>query len=127
MPTVQVDLSRELFQQKGTDISAAIHAGLQEGLDMPADDLFQVFRPHGAGELVFSPDYGGADRRDLVMIRITMVHMFGPDTKRAMLHAVVRQLEAVGVRHDDVLVSVVEVGFDDWYAGGPVDPAEARA
>lgn len=125
MPTVQVDLRRELFHEKGTEISRAIHEGLQEGLDMPADDLFQVFRPHDEGELVFSPDYGGADRRDLIMIRITMVHMFPPDTKKAMLAALVRQLEAVGVRHDDVLVSVVEVGFDDWYAGGPVEEAGA--
>ena len=33
-----------------------------------------------------------------------------------------RHLEAAGVRHDDLLVCVVEVGFEDWYAG--TDPAE---
>lgn len=123
MPTVQIDLRRELFLQKGTAISRAVHQGLQEGLDMSADDLFQVFRPHDEGELVFSPDFGGADRRDLVLLRITMVHMFPPDTKRAMLTALVRHLEAAGLRHDDLLVSVVEVGFDDWYAGSPLTEA----
>ncbi len=120
MPTVQVDLRRELFAEKGTAISRAIHAGLIEGLDMQADDLFQVFRPHDEGEIVFSPDFGGADRRDLVWLRITMVHMFPPDAKQRMYAALVKHLEAVGLRHDDLLVSVVEVGFDDWYAGGPV-------
>ena len=112
MPMIQVDLRRDLFQAKGEAISKAIHAGLIEGLDMPADDLFQVYRPHDEGEIVFSPDYGGADRRDLVLIRVTMVHMFPADVKARMYAAVVRHLEAAGVRHDDVLISVVEVGFD---------------
>ena len=120
MPMVQVDLRRDVFQEKGKAISQAIHAGLVEGLDMPADDLFQVFRPHDDGELVFSPDYGGADRKDLILLRITMAHMFPVDTKRRMYKALVHRLEQVGVRHDDILVCVVDVGFDDWYAGTPV-------
>jgi Tautomerase enzyme len=121
MPMVQVDLRRDVFQEKGEAISQAIHAGLVEGLDMPADDLFQVFRPHDDGELVFSPDYGGADRKDLILLRITMAHMFPVDTKRRMYKALVQHLGQVGVRHDDILVCVVDVGFDDWYAGTPVN------
>ena len=126
MPTVQVDLRRELFQERGTAISQAIHEGLMEGLDMPADDLFQVFRPHDDGELVFSPDFGGAERRDLVMLRVTMVHMFPADTKNAMYTALVKHLETAGLRRDDLLISVVEVGFEDWYAGGPIGERGAR-
>ena len=126
MPTVHVDLHRDLFAAKGSAISKAIHEGLIAGLDMPADDLFQVFSPREAGEIVFSPDFGGVDRRDLVFLRITMGHMFDTDTKRRMYAALVRHLEAAGVRREDLLVSVVEVGFDDWYAGGPVqgEPVE---
>jgi len=120
MPMVQVDLRRDVFETKGAAISQAIHAGLIEGLDMPADDLFQVFRPHDDGELVYSPDFGGADRKDLVLLRITMAHMFPVDTKRRMYKALVTRLEQAGVRHDDILVCVVEVGFDDWYVGAPV-------
>ncbi|HMO11785.1 MAG TPA: tautomerase family protein [Actinotalea sp.] len=120
MPTVHVDLRRELFAEKGEAISRAIHEGLVEGLDMPADDLFQAFNPHDPGELVFSPTFGGVDRRDLVWLRITMVHMFDPGTKQRMCRAVARRLEQVGIRHEDLLISLVEVGFEDWYAGGPV-------
>jgi hypothetical protein len=120
MPMVQVDLRRDLFAEKGKAISQAIHDGLIDGLDMPADDLFQVFRPHDEGEIVFSPDYGGADRRDLVLIRITMVHMFPVDVRQRMYRAVVQRLEKAGLRHDDILICVVEVGFEDWYAGSPL-------
>ena len=117
MPMIQVDLRRETFQEKGPAISKAIHEGLIEGLDMPADDLFQVFRPHDEGELVFSPDYDGADRRELVLIRITMVHMFPAGVRQHMYQVMVRKLEAAGLRHDDILISVVEVGYEDWYSG----------
>jgi hypothetical protein len=117
---IQVDLRRDLFREKGRAISEAIHEGLIEGLDMPADDLFQVFRPHDEGELVFSSTYDGADRRDLVLIRITVVHMFPVAAKNRMYAALVRHLERAGLRHDDILVCVVEVGFEDWYSGAPV-------
>lgn len=126
MPTVHVDLRRDLFEEKGSAISRAIHEGLIEGLAMPADDLFQVFAPRDDGELVFSPDFGGADRKDLVFLRITMVHMFDVDTKRRMYAAVVKHLEAAGLRRDDLLISVVEVGFEDWYAGGPVTEGDQQ-
>jgi phenylpyruvate tautomerase PptA (4-oxalocrotonate tautomerase family) len=121
MPMVQIDLRREVFAEKGEAISAAIHQGLIDGLEMPADDLFQVFRPHDEGELVFSPSFGGADRRDLVLLRITMVHMFPVAMKNRMYKALVQHLEKAGLRHDDILVCVVEVGFEDWYAGAPLD------
>lgn len=126
MPMVQVDLRRQLFTESGTAISRAIHDGLVEGLDMSEDDLFQVFRPRDEGELVFSPTFGGADRRDLVLLRITMVHMYPVDAKQRMYAALAKHLEAAGVRHDDLLVSVVEVGFEDWYAGSPLNEQEAQ-
>jgi len=118
MPMVQCDLTREVFAEKGAAISQAIHEGLVAGLDMSPDDLFQVFRQHGPGEMVFSPDFGGAERNDLVMIRITMVHMFSVADKTKMYREIVQRLEQVGIRHDDVLICVVENGFEDWYAGG---------
>lgn len=121
MPMVQVDLRRDLFAEKGKAVSQAIHEGLIEGLDMNPDDLFQVFRTHDDGELVFSPTIFGADRRDLVLIRITQVHMYPVDAKKAMYRSVVRRLEQVGLRHDDILICIVEVGFEDWYAGTPLD------
>jgi len=115
---IQCDLSRALFESKGERISQAIHQGLIAGLDMSEDDLFQVFRPHDPGELVFSATFGAVDRRDFVLIRVTMVHMFSVDDKQRMFREIVRRLEDAGVRHEDVLICILETGFEDWYAGG---------
>lgn len=66
------------------------------------------------------------DRRDLVLLRITMVHMFPVATKQAMYASLVEHLEVAGLRRENLLISVVEVGFEDWYAGGPINERGER-
>ena len=86
-------------------------------LSYDADDLFQVFTPHGPGELRFDPGYNGVDRRRLVLLRITVVHMYDTPTKQRLFRAVVERFAEAGVRAEDILISVVENGVEDWYAG----------
>ncbi len=76
MPLIQIDLDRDLYDSLGDGLSAAIHKAQLDALDIPADDLFQVFTPHGPGELNFDPGYNGVDRQRLLLLRITMVHMY---------------------------------------------------
>jgi hypothetical protein len=117
MPLIQVDLDRVLYEAKHEQLSTEIHQAQIDALGVPADDLFQVFRPHEPGELKFDPAYNGVDRKSLVLIRITMVHMYSVATKRELYAAIVNRLVAIGVRAEDILISVVENGFEDWYAG----------
>ena len=76
------------------EIGNAIHEAQIEALDIPADDRFQVFLPHDAGEIKFDPGYNGVDRRSLLVIRVIAVHMYGTATKRAFFKAVVDRLAA---------------------------------
>ena len=117
MPLIQVDLSRKLFDDAHEGIGDAIHAAQIEALGIPADDRFQVFNPHGSGELSFDPGYNGVERRDLVLIRVLAVHMYPVSTKRAFFETVVAKLGALGIRAEDVLIALSENGFEDWYAG----------
>ena len=117
MPLIQIDLDRELYDSLGDQLSAAVHKAQIDALDIPADDLFQVFTPHGPGELRFDPGYNGVDRRRLLLMRITMVHRYPVATKQRLYQAIVDRFAEVGVRAEDVLISVVENGFEDWYAG----------
>ncbi len=117
MPLVQVDLDRHLYDSHHAEISKAIHAAEIEALGMQDDDLFQVFTPHDAGELKFDPGYNGVDRQQLVLVRLTMVHMYSVETKRALYAAVRDKLGGCGVRPEDILICIVENGFEDWYAG----------
>jgi hypothetical protein len=117
VPLIQIDLDRELFDTHGDQLSAAVHQAQLDALDIPADDRFQVFTPHGPGELRFDPGYNGVDRRRLVLVRITMVHMYSVATKQRLFRAIADRLGEAGVRPEDLLIAVVENGFEDWYAG----------
>lgn len=117
MPLIQIDLDADLYDSLHEEMSAEIHQAQIDALGVPADDLFQVFRPHRPGELKFDPGYGGVDRQRLVLIRITMVHMYSVQTKRELFAAIVNRLSGIGVRPEDIVISVVENGFEDWYAG----------
>jgi hypothetical protein len=119
VPFIQVDLSRELYESSRAAIGDAIHDAQIEALGIPSDDRFQVFQPHAPGEMAFDPGYNDVDRRDLVVIRVTAVHMYPVATKRAFFAATVARLAPLGVRAEDVLISLTENGFEDWYAGRP--------
>jgi hypothetical protein len=46
-----------------------------------------------------------------------MVHMYPVATKQRLYRAIVERFTEAGVRAEDVLIAVVENGFEDWYAG----------
>jgi phenylpyruvate tautomerase PptA (4-oxalocrotonate tautomerase family) len=117
MPLVQVDLPQPLFAEKGTALSEELHQALIDSLEIPADDKFQIFRPREDGELVFDPGYGGVDRRSLIVIQILMVRRYTVELKREMYTCIVKRLEALGVRREDIQIAVTENYYEDWYAG----------
>jgi hypothetical protein len=117
VPLIQIHLDRDLYDAQGDRLSELVHQAQIDALDIPANDRFQVFTPHGPGELRFDPGYGGVDRQNLVLVRITMVHMYSVATKQRLFRAIVERFGEAGVRPEDVLIAVVENGFEDWYAG----------
>lgn len=117
MPLIQVHLSQDVFDKSHEDIGAAIHDAQIEALGIPADDRFQIFQPHDAGQLKFDPRYNAVDRRDLLVIRVIAVRMYDTATKQALFSAIVRRLEPLGIRPEDVLISLTENSVEDWYAG----------
>jgi hypothetical protein len=117
VPLIQVHLARETFDAHHEKIGHAIHDAQIAALGIPADDRFQIFQPHGPGELKFDRGYNDVDRRNLLVIRVIAVHMYPVATKRSFFQAVVDRLVPLGIRPEDVLISLTENGFEDWYAG----------
>lgn len=117
MPLIQIDLDRELYERAGDQLGKGVHQAQLDTLDIPGDDLFQVFTPRPEGELRFDRTFGGVDRQQLVLMRVTMVHMYSVATKRRFFEAVADRFAEAGVRREDILIAVTENGFEDWYAG----------
>jgi hypothetical protein len=117
VPLFEIDLDESL-RPKRQQISDAIHQAMLHGLSGSPTDRFQVFRFHAdSAEIVFDPNHGGVNRASVVWIRVAMNHKFDVATKKGFYRKLADQMDAIGVRHEDLLVSILEYDFDDVYAG----------
>ncbi|MDQ1576730.1 MAG: hypothetical protein QOH55_1880 [Microbacteriaceae bacterium] len=117
MPHARVHMHRSRAPQKEA-LSAAIHAGLMDGLDMPGDDLFQIFTLHDPGELVFDRTFPGADRDDIIFIEVLASFGYSSELKQRMYKAMVDNIVALGIRQDTILISIVEIAGENWHSPG---------
>lgn len=116
MPLFELDLD-ERYREKQTEISSALHAAMVTGLGAPITDKFQVFRYHDPSELVFDHTHGGVDRRDILVIRLSMTPKYDLAAKNRFFRALAQEMEAIGIRHEDLFVLIFEFAFDDVYPG----------
>jgi Tautomerase enzyme len=118
VPLFEIDLDESL-RPKQKQISDGVHQAMVDGLSGSVTDRFQIFRFHDSDseEIVFDPTHGGVDRRSVIWIRVAMTHKFDVATKKAFFRRLEAEMESIGIRHEDLLVSVLEYSFDDVYAG----------
>lgn len=124
MPLVRIDAHDTLADQR-EQISAAIHRGLVAGLEMTPDDLFQIFRLHPQGDLIYTTTFPNAERTDIVYIQILLARIYTPEVKQRACRAVVDELAAVGIKRDNILIALTENDGSDWYAPEKDDAALA--
>ena len=117
MPLVRITLRKGRSPEFLNDVGHAIHDSLVAQANVPADDRFQIF---DEVETIFAhPTYGGVERsEDLLIIEITLNAGRTVEIKRALYADIARRLQqAVDVRPDDVLISLVEVTKENWSFG----------
>lgn len=117
MPLITIEVADTVPVDKRLAYADAVHRGLAEGLGMDIEDRFQVIHPLPADHIIADPHYLGGERRDVLYVRILMVRMYDEETKARAFQAVARNLEAEGVRPDDVFLAVTENTLQDWYPG----------
>lgn len=117
MPHARVDL-HETYRDRLPELSAAILKGMVTGFDMPATDLFHIFRLHQKGELVFGTAYPEPNREDIIFIEILASVGYGTATKHQALVAIADEIESIGIPRDNLLLHVIEVPAGDWYSPG---------
>lgn len=116
MPFVKIYTRRDVHTDPAA-IGDAVHEALVAQANVPRDDRFQVFLP--LDRIVADPTYGGVQRSEgLVIVEITLNAGRTVEIKKNLYADVARRLEALGVRGDDVMVSLVEVTKENWSFGG---------
>ncbi len=119
MPLVRVSLREGKSPSYLESIGQSIHRAMVETIGVPAEDRFQIFSEHSVEGLVYDPNYLGIKRDDdIVVIQITLNAGRTLDQKRALYRAVAENLSKdPGLRKEDVLIGLVEVGKENWSFG----------
>jgi 4-oxalocrotonate tautomerase len=88
-------------------------------LNVPEDDKFMVISEHAPGDLIVDPDYLGIHRTaDAVVIQVTLNEGRTVAVKQDFYRAVADGLhERIGLRREDVFISLVEVKKENWSFG----------
>lgn len=116
MPHARIDM-HEALRPKMAEMSAAILQGMVTGFDMPADDLFQIFRLHQPGELVFSRTHPkDRARTDIVYVEILASPNYSAEQMQRGLTAISEELAKVGIKRDNLLLMVTPASA--WLSPG---------
>ena len=119
MPLVRIDIPAGRSAADRAAIAEAVYTSMVEVLKVPKDDRFEVIAEHAEGDLVIDPTYLGIRRsKEAILIQVTLNEGRTVDVKRAFYRALADGLhEAVGLRREDVLISLVEVKKENWSFG----------
>ena len=122
MPLVRIALRQGRDAGFGKKIGDIIYRKMQQTLNVPPKDNFQIITEHDAQTLVYDPTYLDISRSDgIVMIQITLNEGRTVEMKKAFYQAVADGLhEELGLRKEDVLISLVEVKKENWSFGNGI-------
>jgi len=100
-------------------VADAVHRALVEAMDAPAQDRFQIVTEYLAGGLIYDPTYLGVQRTDaIVIVQITLSTGRKLAQKRKLFKRMAELLsENPGLRPQDLMVSLVEVAWENWSFG----------
>ena len=119
MPLVKIFVRENKTGAELRALGDAIHDALVAHANVPADDRFQILNRLDRDQIVAHPSYGGVSRSDdIVIIEITLNAGRTVEIKENLYAGIVARLQALAVRPDDVLISLVEVTKENWSFGG---------
>jgi 4-oxalocrotonate tautomerase len=119
MPLVRIDLLQGKSVEYRRSLGNAVHEAMIATIDVPADDRFQIVTEHAPNDFAVDDEYLGIQRSaDCVIIQITLNDTRTVDQKRALYRTLADILNRqLGVRREDVFVSLVEVRKENWSFG----------
>jgi phenylpyruvate tautomerase PptA (4-oxalocrotonate tautomerase family) len=119
MPRSRIDLAKGKSPEYRRTIGEVVYDAMLEALNVPKDDRFQVINEHEPENFVINPSYLGIQRTgDGIVIQLTLNAGRGIEQKRGFYKAVTDGLhERLGLRREDVFISLVEVAKENWSFG----------
>jgi len=119
MPLVRISLRQGKSEEYKKALADGVHRAIVEGADVPSQDRFQIITEHPASGLIYDPSYLGIQRSDdIVMVQITLSTGRKLAQKRKLMKRMAEILqENPGLRPQDLMINLVEVGWENWSFG----------
>lgn len=118
MPIVRISLPKTSLDH-AQHIGRCVYHAMRDTIGIPEGDNFQVISQHEPGELVYDPSFYGIERSpDFMIIEVTLARGRAPEVKQRFYQRITDLLSAeCGVRSEDVMITLVEIGPGDFSLG----------
>ncbi|GGF50916.1 tautomerase family protein [Aliidongia dinghuensis] len=120
MPLVRIDLSKTASRERVRAVGDAVYNAMIQVANVPVNDRFQIVTRHEPDEIVYpEAGYLGVDYSpDLIIIQVTWVGGRSTEVKQQFYRQIADELhEKQGIRKQDIWISLVDVGREDWSFG----------
>jgi 4-oxalocrotonate tautomerase len=120
MPLARIDVNKNASPELIRAVSEAVYGAMVEVANVPPHDKFQVVTRHTADEIVYPKEgYLGIDYSpDIILIQVTWVGGRSTEVKKKFYRRIADELhDKQGVRKQDVWISLVDSGREDWSFG----------
>jgi len=120
MPLVRIDISKTASRERIRDVGRAVYNAMTAVANVPEHDRFQIVTRHEPDELIY-PEQGylGIDYTpDIIIIQVTWVGGRSTEVKKRFYQHIADEIHATqGVRRQDIFISLVDSGREDWSFG----------
>lgn len=119
MPLVRIDIGAGHPAGFGRAVGDIVYRAMLSEINVPADDKFQIISSHEAADLVVPHSYLGIEYSPgIVFIQVTLNGGRTTELKKAFYRRIADDLHAeLGIRKQDVFISLVEVNKENWSFG----------
>ena len=119
MPFARIDLAQGKTKEYKATVADVVYEGIVGVLKAPDGDRFMVVGEHAPENFIFDPNFLQIKRSpDLIFIQVTSTVGNTKEQKFAFFRQIADDLNRrLGVRREDVFISLVFVDRDDWSFG----------
>ncbi|HLN77826.1 MAG TPA: tautomerase family protein [Nocardioidaceae bacterium] len=118
MPLVRIDVLEGRSDEELQRLLDTVQEVMESDFEAPPRDRYQVLTEHPPGRLVLQDSGLGIDRSDKVVLVQVFQQGRSEAQKKALYASLARRLhEEVGLRPEDLVVSVSENTIADWSFG----------
>ncbi len=122
MPLVRISFMRGKPEGFGKKIGEVVYRTMIDTINVPAKDNFQVITEHDKNGLIYDSSYLEIQRTDgVIFIQITLNEGRTIEFKKAFYKTVAERLnKELGIRMEDVFISLIEVKKENWSFGNGI-------